>query len=79
MRIASAARLGENEILAVLSLDPKGRGARLLARVTRRSWDRLGLTEGMEVYAQIKSVALALPAGKLSPRSTYDRREVARS
>jgi molybdate transport system ATP-binding protein len=58
-RILSATALGENEILAVLSISEEGGGVRLLARVTRRSWDRLGLAEGMNVYAQIKSVALA--------------------
>lgn len=30
----------------------------LLSRITRRSRDRLGLATGMEVYAQVKSVAL---------------------
>jgi len=30
----------------------------LLSRITRRSRDRLGLAVGMEVYAQVKSVAL---------------------
>jgi molybdate transport system ATP-binding protein len=58
IRIVSTSRLGENEILAVLSLDAGGVGARLLARVTRRSWERLGLAEGMTAVAQIKSVAL---------------------
>jgi molybdate transport system ATP-binding protein len=33
-------------------------GIPLLARITRRSRDQLGLTEGQEVWAQIKSVAL---------------------
>ncbi len=59
VRILTAARLGENEILAVLSLAPGGEGPRLLARVTRRSWERLGLADDMKVFAQIKSVALA--------------------
>jgi molybdate transport system ATP-binding protein len=59
VRILSATRHGDNEILAVLSLNPAGSGSRLLARVTRRSWERLGLAEGAQVYAQIKSVALA--------------------
>jgi molybdate transport system ATP-binding protein len=59
VRIVSATRFGENEILAVLSLDPGGGEARLLARVTRRSWERLGFAEGMLASAQIKSVALA--------------------
>jgi molybdate transport system ATP-binding protein len=66
VRIVSTSRLGENEILAVLSLDAGGSGARLLARVTRRSWERLGLAEGMSAVAQIKSVALAPSANAAS-------------
>jgi molybdate transport system ATP-binding protein len=31
----------------------------MLARVTRRSWDQLQLSEGIEVFAQVKGVALA--------------------
>jgi molybdate transport system ATP-binding protein len=58
-RIISTTRVGKNEILAVLSLNPDGTGSRLLSRVTRRSWELLNLTEGTSVYAQIKSVALA--------------------
>jgi molybdate transport system ATP-binding protein len=41
-------------VLVRLSLD----GAPLLARVTRRSADELGLRPGMTVYAQVKAVAL---------------------
>ena len=54
-----ANRIEGQEMLAVLSLDAGKEGPRVLARVTRRSWERLGLAEGAEVYAQIKSVALA--------------------
>lgn len=35
-------------------------GEPLLARITRKSHDRLGLAIGMQLYAQIKSVALTL-------------------
>ena len=35
-----------------------GSGQLLLSRITRRSRDQLGLTPGMEVFAQVKSVAL---------------------
>ena len=42
---------------AILGLGPEGSGARLVARVTRRSWELLGLQAGMSVYAQIKAVA----------------------
>lgn len=36
------------------------RGTPLLARITRKSRERLGLEPGMQVYAQIKSVALSI-------------------
>ena len=58
VRIVSATPLGAHEMLAVLGL-AQGEGARLLARITRRSWQRLELREGLDVFAQIKSVALA--------------------
>jgi len=64
VRILSATPLGAHEMLAVLGLGAKDDGAKLLARVTRRSWQRLELREGLDVYAQIKSVALA-PARQL--------------
>ncbi|MDP4027530.1 MAG: molybdenum ABC transporter ATP-binding protein [Gallionella sp.] len=35
-----------------------GSGQLLLSRITRRSRDQLGLTPGMEMFAQVKSVAL---------------------
>ena len=35
-----------------------GSGQMLLSRITRRSCDQLGLASGMEVFAQVKSVAL---------------------
>jgi molybdate transport system ATP-binding protein len=50
---------GEHEVIAVLGFKADGTGVRLLSRLTRRSWDELGLVEGMAVYAQVKGVALA--------------------
>jgi molybdate transport system ATP-binding protein len=58
-RILQSRLLGQHEMIVVLRLGFDGTGARLLARVTRRSWEQLALAEGMEAYAQIKSVALA--------------------
>jgi molybdate transport system ATP-binding protein len=58
-RILQGRLLGQHEMIVVLRLGFDGTGARLLARVTRRSWEQLALAEGMEAYAQIKSVALA--------------------
>lgn len=68
-RILSVSGLGTNEITLVLGLDGaqgqedpvdgSGTRARLLSRVTRRSWEQLQLAEGRAVFAQVKSVALA--------------------
>ncbi|MCB1544236.1 MAG: molybdenum ABC transporter ATP-binding protein [Rhodoblastus sp.] len=58
-RILRATTTGEAEMIVLLGLGDEGEGARLLARVTRRSWETLGLTEGAPVYAQVKGVALA--------------------
>jgi molybdate transport system ATP-binding protein len=58
-RILSATAAGEHETVAVLGLGADGRGRRILARVTRRSWDELQLAEGSLVHAQAKGVALA--------------------
>ncbi len=57
--IVAQAKVGPHEMLAVLGLGPGGKGARLLARVTRRSWEQLQLEVGLGVYAQVKGVALA--------------------
>jgi molybdate transport system ATP-binding protein len=46
-RILSKSLLGVNEVLVVLALGPEGNGAKLLARITRRSWDLLQLGEGI--------------------------------
>ena len=53
-----------NFILVVLALGLNGAGARLLARLTRRSWDQLQLAEGQQVIAQVKGVALTPRRGE---------------
>ena len=65
-RIASASPAAANEMVVVLTLGADGSGARLLAHVTRRSWDQLKLAEKMPVYGLVKSVAL-LPAHAVLP------------
>ena len=59
VRILSATAVGDHERLIVLGSEAGQDGAKLLARITRRSWDQLGLTVGEDVFAQVKSVALA--------------------
>lgn len=46
-------------MVAVIGTGTAGDGARLLARITRRSSDTLRLVAGMPVHAQIKGAALA--------------------
>ncbi len=58
-RILEMSPSGEHEVIVVLGLGQGGGGQRMLARITRLSRSRLGLREGMEVYAQVKGVALA--------------------
>ena len=55
--IVSATPAGDHALLVVLDALPDG--PRLLARVTRLSWDRLQLSVGETVQAQVKSIALA--------------------
>ncbi|MEE2950314.1 MAG: molybdenum ABC transporter ATP-binding protein [Pseudomonadota bacterium] len=57
--ILMARSINAREMLVQLSLGQAGEPARLLSRLTRKSWDGLGLTEGADCYAQIKSAALA--------------------
>ncbi|WP_420963055.1 molybdenum ABC transporter ATP-binding protein [Brucella sp. IR073] len=58
-RILSVKPAGQYEMVAVLGLGKDGTGSKILARLTRRSWDELRLAEGMAVHAQVKGVALA--------------------
>jgi molybdate transport system ATP-binding protein len=64
-RIVSMKPVDSNEIVVLLALGADGAGARLLSRVTRKSWELLGLAEGMSVHAQVKAVALAPGRGEL--------------
>lgn len=57
-RIISKSIVGDHELVVLLGLGTDGAGAKLLARVTRQSWDRLALSIDQVVYAQIKAVAL---------------------
>ena len=66
-RIVSKSVLGQGEVIVVLALGADGRGAELLARITLRSWDLLGLAEQMPVFAQVKGVSLVSGAAGARP------------
>jgi molybdate transport system ATP-binding protein len=58
VRILSIRGQSDHRITALLGLGADGSGARLLSRVTERSWKELALAPGLDVFAQIKAVAL---------------------
>lgn len=58
-RIIDMVPQGAAMVTLVLGLGPDGTGARILARISRRSGDELGVAPGLPVFAQIKGVALA--------------------
>jgi molybdate transport system ATP-binding protein len=64
-RIVSMKPVDSNEVVVVVALGADGAGARLLSRLTRKSWEALQLAEGVSVYAQVKAVALAPGRGEL--------------
>ena len=61
-RIVEAAPQGSAMMTVVMAFGTEGDGARILSRVTRRSWDLLGLAPGRQIFAQIKGVALVAAA-----------------
>jgi molybdate transport system ATP-binding protein len=63
-RVVKAKPIDSNEMVAVVALGADGKGARLLSRLTRKSWDELGLAVGASVYAQVKAVALGPGRGE---------------
>jgi molybdate transport system ATP-binding protein len=57
-RIVELRRLDDAQMNVVLVLGHTGEGARLLARVTRRSMETLSLQAGAAIYAQVKAVSM---------------------
>lgn len=57
-RIKACFPLGASEMTLVLALGTGGSGADILARITRYSFDSLGLKDGMDVFAQLKHGSL---------------------
>jgi molybdate transport system ATP-binding protein len=62
-RVAGAEAQDAAQMNVVVRLGNAGEGARLLARVTRKSWAALGVRPGDLVHVQVKSVALVAAGG----------------
>ena len=62
-RVIAAEPQDPAQMNVVVRLGAAGEGARLLARVTRKSWEALGTKPGDLVHAQVKSVALVAASG----------------
>ena len=65
-RIQAAQASSANEMIAVLSLGIDADGARVLARMTRRSWETLAFRMGEAVFIQVKAVALERAGSKVA-------------
>jgi molybdate transport system ATP-binding protein len=64
VRVMAMKPLDSYEMLVVVALGENGDGARLLSRITQKSWAELGLAEGQRVYAQVKYVSLGPGRGE---------------
>ena len=64
VRIEAVKPADSRQMIVVLRT-ARGEGAKLLARVTHQSWDRLAFEPGQDVYALVKSVSLA-PTSRLA-------------
>jgi molybdate transport system ATP-binding protein len=51
--------------LVVIALGDQPGGARLLSRMSRKSWEEMGFSEGQNVYAHVKYVALGAGRGEV--------------
>jgi molybdate transport system ATP-binding protein len=72
-RIREIDLLEDGRANVLLGLGEEGDGARLLARITRRSLRVLGLVGGQSVYAQVKAVSI-LDGRRAPERGTATRR-----
>ncbi|TCP61558.1 molybdate transport system ATP-binding protein [Rhodovulum bhavnagarense] len=67
-RIEGAEETADHQVTVRLRLGADGMGAALVARVSRKSWDMLGLRTGETIVARLKAVALVEPARQAAPQ-----------
>lgn len=69
-KIVAMKPLDNYEVLGVAALGSQGQGARILSRMSRKSWEELGFGEGQSVYASVKYVALGAGRGEVGDSSS---------
>jgi molybdate transport system ATP-binding protein len=65
-RVIDIRPVDDAQINVVMTVGRSDRGARLLARISRRAYETLAFVPGQDVYAQVKAVSLIAP-GKAYP------------
>ena len=68
-RILAIDTVNTAQIIVLLMVGEQGEGARLMARITKRSLDGLGLSPGQFVYAQVKAVSIVSSRGIANPEA----------
>ncbi|WP_407175743.1 molybdenum ABC transporter ATP-binding protein [Bradyrhizobium sp. STM 3562] len=66
-RIKACLSLATSEVTLVLALGTGGSGTEILSRITRFSFDSLGLKDGMDVFAQFRHVSLVTASEPIQP------------
>ena len=58
VRVKEIDRLDESQVNIVVNIGHRAAGTRLLARISMRALETLGLGRGQDIYAQVKAVSL---------------------
>jgi len=58
VRVKEIDRLDESQVNIVVNIGHRATGTRLLARISMRALETLGLARGQDIYAQVKAVSL---------------------
>ncbi|MGY3033724.1 molybdate transport system ATP-binding protein [Bradyrhizobium sp. USDA 4354] len=75
-RIKASLPFGEAEVTLVLTLETGRSGVPLLARITRRSFDALRLSNGADVFAEVGRAVPLAPTERLLARMPHPRPNV---
>lgn len=72
-RVSAIEAMGNGKVNVVIVVGRGRTGSKLLARISRRAEEMLGLSVGQDVYAQVKAVSLIAPGEAPSPAPLKSR------